>query len=91
MGVDWAEQPTRAFETGVALLLRNGKGVLADVAAAVAAAEADIIHIDMGAEPAADTTELTLLLSVRDRLHLAEVMRALKRSASVLRAARVKP
>ena len=91
MGVDWAEQPTRSFETGVTLLLKNGKGVLADVAAAVAAAEADIIHIDMGSEPAADSTELRLLVSVRDRLHLAEVMRALRRSPSVLRVARVKP
>ncbi|WP_280151284.1 bifunctional (p)ppGpp synthetase/guanosine-3',5'-bis(diphosphate) 3'-pyrophosphohydrolase [Piscinibacter sp. XHJ-5] len=91
MQVDWAEQPTRAFETGVTVLVKNGKGVLAQVAAAVAAAEADITHIDMGDEPAAQTTELRLLLSVRDRLHLAEVMRTLKRSSLVLRVARVKP
>ncbi len=91
MAVDWAEQPTRAFETGVSLLLKNGKGVLAEVAAAVAAAEADITHIDMGDEPATQTTELRLLLSVRDRLHLAEVMRTLKRSRAVQRVARVKP
>jgi len=91
MTVDWAEQPTRPFETGVALLLRNGKGVLAEVAAAVAAAEADITHIDMGDEPASTSTELRLLLSVRDRLHLAEVMRTLKRSSAVLRVTRIKP
>jgi len=92
MKVDWAELPTRAFEAGVALLLRNGKGVLAEVAAAVAAAEADITHIDMGDEPASQTTELRLLLSVRDRLHLAEVMRTLKkRSSAVLRVTRIKP
>ncbi len=91
MTVDWAEQPTRPFETGVTLLLRNGKGVLAEVAAAVAAAEADITHIDMGDEPASASTELRLLLSVRDRLHLAEVMRTLKRSSAVLRVVRVKP
>ncbi len=91
MGVDWAEQPTRAFETGVALLVRNGKGVLARVAQAVSEGEADITHIEMGNEPAAETTELQLQISVRDRLHLAEVMRILKRSPSVLRVARVKP
>ena len=65
--------------------------MLAQVAAAVASAEADITHIDMGDEPARETTELRLLLSVRDRLHLAEVMRTLKRSPAVLRVARVKP
>jgi GTP pyrophosphokinase/guanosine-3',5'-bis(diphosphate) 3'-pyrophosphohydrolase len=91
MGVDWAEQPTRAFETGVSLLVRNGKGVLAQVAQAVSEGEADITHIEMGKEPAAETTELLLQLGVRDRLHLAEVMRTLKRSPAVLRVARVKP
>ncbi|MES3012203.1 MAG: ACT domain-containing protein, partial [Pseudomonadota bacterium] len=91
MGVDWAEQPTHAFETAVTLLVNNGKGVLAQVAQAVSEAEADITHIEMGNEPAAETTELQLLLSVRDRLHLADVMRMLKRSPAVLRVARVKP
>jgi GTP diphosphokinase / guanosine-3',5'-bis(diphosphate) 3'-diphosphatase len=91
MRVDWAEQPTRSFETGVSLLVKNGKGVLAQVASAVSHAEADITHIDMDQEPASETTELKLLLSVRDRLHLAEVMRTLKRSPAVLRVARVKP
>jgi GTP pyrophosphokinase/guanosine-3',5'-bis(diphosphate) 3'-pyrophosphohydrolase len=91
MKVEWAEQPTRSFETAVSLLVKNGKGVLAQVASAVSHAEADITHIDMGQEPASETTELNLLLSVRDRLHLAEVMRTLKRSSTVLRVARVKP
>jgi GTP diphosphokinase / guanosine-3',5'-bis(diphosphate) 3'-diphosphatase len=91
MTVDWSEQPVRPFETAIAVLLKNGKGVLAEVAAAVARAEADITHIDMGAEAAAETTELTLLLSVRDRLQLAEVIRQLKRSSAALRVTRVKP
>jgi GTP pyrophosphokinase/guanosine-3',5'-bis(diphosphate) 3'-pyrophosphohydrolase len=91
MGVEWAEQPTRAFETGITLLLRNGKGVLAQVAAAVSEVEADITHIDMGGQPASEITELRLLVSVRDRQHLADVIRTLRRSGAVLRAARIKP
>lgn len=90
--VEWAEQPTRSFEAGIALLLQNDKGVLARVATAVAQAEADIAHIDMGHDPAAETTtELKLLVSVRDRLHLAEVMRNLRRVEPVLRIARARP
>ena len=61
------------------------------MAAAVSEAEADITHIDMDDEPAAQTIELRLLLSVRDRLHLADVMRTLRRSAAVLKVTRVKP
>jgi GTP pyrophosphokinase/guanosine-3',5'-bis(diphosphate) 3'-pyrophosphohydrolase len=91
MTVEWAEQPQRNFETAVKLLVRNGKGVLAQIASAVSAAEADISHIEMDNDPQADATELRLLLAVRDRQHLADVLRALKRSPPVLRAARVKP
>jgi GTP diphosphokinase / guanosine-3',5'-bis(diphosphate) 3'-diphosphatase len=91
MGVDWAEQPTRPFETNVSLLLRSGKGVLAQVAQAVSEAEADITHIDMGEAPGEESIELRLLLAVRDRLHLADVIRTLRRSSTVLRASRVKP
>jgi GTP diphosphokinase / guanosine-3',5'-bis(diphosphate) 3'-diphosphatase len=89
--VDWAEEPTRAFETAVHLLVRNGKGVLAQVAQAVASAEADITHIDMGDERAAEAADIKLLIGVRDRLHLAETMRTLRRSPAVMRVARVKP
>ena len=91
IAVEWAEQPTRNFETSVKLLVKNGKGVLARIAAAISAAEADISHIQMDREQHDDAAELSLLLAVRDRLHLADVLRALKRAAPVQRAARVKP
>ncbi len=89
--VEWSDNPQRNFETAVSVLLSNGKGVLAQVASAVSASEADIVHIDMGEDRARETTELRLLIAVRDRLHLADTLRALKRSPSVLRVARVKP
>jgi GTP diphosphokinase / guanosine-3',5'-bis(diphosphate) 3'-diphosphatase len=88
--VEWSEQPIRPFETAISVLVQNGKGVLASVAAAVSNAEADITHLDMGDERAAETAELRLLLSVRDRQHLADVLRTLKRARSVLRVSRVK-
>jgi len=91
MHVEWAEELTRAFETAVLVLLENSKGVLARVAAAVSAAEADITHIQMSEERAGQTAELRLLISVRDRLHLADVLRTLKRAPAVLRVQRVKP
>ncbi|NDY91533.1 RelA/SpoT family protein [Ideonella livida] len=89
--VAWSEEPVRQFDTDVQVLLRNDKGTLARLAAAVASAEADIHHIDMGDEARGETAELRMRLSVRDRQHLADVLRTLKRSPSVLRASRVKP
>ena len=91
MQVEWAEEPERSFQTSIVALVANGKGALAQVAAAVAAAEADITHLDMGQEPAAETTELRILITVRDRVHLAEVLRTLRRVPVVLRVWRYKP
>ncbi|PTT79932.1 guanosine-3',5'-bis(diphosphate) 3'-pyrophosphohydrolase, partial [Pelomonas sp. HMWF004] len=92
IAVEWAEELTRSFEASITLLLQNGKGVLAQVAQAVAQAEADITHIAMGDDaPLRETAEMNLLIAVRDRLHLADVLRVLRRSPAVQRVARVKP
>ncbi len=91
MQVEWADELTRPFEASILVLVRNGKGVLAQVAAAISAAEADITHLDMGEERASESAELKLLIGVRDRLHLAEVLRAVRRSPAVQRVSRIKP
>jgi len=90
IGVEWSDEPIRAFETEIIVTVSNGKGVLAKVAAALAAAEADIIHIDMGQEGVHDATDLRLVVAVRDRAHLDVALRNLSRTAPVLRAVRSK-
>ena len=89
--VEWADEPVRSFETTVVVTVTNGKGVLARVASSIAAAEADITHVDMGDEPAQTATDIRFSVSVRDRQHLADVLRSLKRTASVIKAQRFKP
>ncbi|MEW5886101.1 MAG: bifunctional (p)ppGpp synthetase/guanosine-3',5'-bis(diphosphate) 3'-pyrophosphohydrolase [Pseudomonadota bacterium] len=89
--VEWAEEPTRPFETSVLVTVNNGTGVLAKVAAALAAADADITHLHMGDERGQNTIDLRFALAVRDRVHLAQVLRQLKRTAPVVRAQRLRP
>jgi GTP pyrophosphokinase len=91
IGVEWADEPVRAFETGVLVTVANGKGTLARVAAALANAEADIVHVDMDDGAAQDATDLRFVVSVRDRNHLEAVLRNLKRTPSVMNAQRIKP
>jgi guanosine-3',5'-bis(diphosphate) 3'-pyrophosphohydrolase len=91
IGVEWSDEPVRPFETGVLVTVTNGKGVLARVAAALAGAEADITHVDMGAEEAQDATDLRFVIAVRDKAHVEAVLRNLKRTPSVMRAVRVRP
>ena len=89
--VDWAEDPTRLFETGVAVTVSNGKGVLARIAEQLTHSEADITHIDMDDEVALDTVDLRFVIAVRDQAHLEVVLRNLRRTAAVLRATRTLP
>jgi GTP pyrophosphokinase len=89
IGVEWSDEPVRNFETGIQVTVVNGKGVLARVAGALASAESDIIHVDMGQDAAQDSAELRFVIAVRDATHLDVVLRQLKRTASVVSAHRL--
>ena len=91
IGVDWADEPPRLFETGVIVTVNNGKGVLARVAAELARCETDITHIDMDDEVALDTVDLRFVVAVRDQAHLEVALRNLRRTPAVLRATRTLP
>jgi GTP pyrophosphokinase len=88
IGVEWSDEMTRSFETGINVTVLNGQGVLARVAGALASAETDIVHVDMGHETPQDTAELKFVVAVRDTTHLEQVMRHLKRTPSVIKADR---
>ena len=89
--VEWADDPVRSFETGVVITVRNDKGVLARVASTLADAEADIKHVEMADETPQDSTDLRFVISVRDLAHLEVALRAVKKTPSVLSAARTVP
>jgi guanosine-3',5'-bis(diphosphate) 3'-pyrophosphohydrolase len=88
IGVEWSDEPVRSFETGITVTVVNGKGVLARVAGALATAEADIVHVDMGHDSPQDTADLRFVVAVRDVAHLDNVLRQLKRTPSVIQAER---
>ncbi len=89
--VEWSEEPVRPFETTVVVTVANDKGALAKVTGALAAAEADIMHVHMNEEVSQAASDLRFTIAVHNRHHLAQVLRALKRTPSVVRAARARP
>jgi GTP pyrophosphokinase len=90
IAVDWSDEPVRAFETDLMVTVSNGKGVLARVAAAMASAEVDITQVEIEQGSGQEATNLRFSVAVRDRVHLATVMRKVKRTSSVLRVQRIK-
>ncbi|MBT0571402.1 bifunctional (p)ppGpp synthetase/guanosine-3',5'-bis(diphosphate) 3'-pyrophosphohydrolase [Curvibacter sp. CHRR-16] len=89
ISVEWSDEPVRSFSVTLLVTVRNDKGVLAKVAAALAAAEGDIVHIDMGQDSIQAASDLRFTVAVRDTSHLDAVLRSLRRCPPVLKAERL--
>jgi guanosine-3',5'-bis(diphosphate) 3'-pyrophosphohydrolase len=89
--VEWSDEPVRTFETRILVTVRNDKGMLARVASTLTAAEADITHVEMADETPQELLDLRFVVAVRDHAHLEAVLRAVRRTTSVLSATRVVP
>ncbi len=87
ISVTWAEQTPQMFGSELRVEVENRMGVLAAVAAAIAGTETNIDHVELE-ERDAQTSVLVFEVRVRDRKHLAQVMRVIRRMPDVLRLSR---
>ncbi len=88
--VEWAEHMTRRFPTAVTVTIHNRVGAVAGITAAIARSNANIGYISMSDDMNLEVMDVRLILQVRDRVHLAHVMRAIRRVPAAIRATRVK-
>jgi GTP pyrophosphokinase len=89
LDVDWAPETDKLFDVGIRVTVANQRGVLAKVATEIAEAASNIDNVSMDEERSLYTT-MHFTLQVANRMHLAKVMRALRRIPEVVRIARVK-
>src|SRR5262245_7761645 len=85
--VSWQTAPDRLFSSELRVYVVNRTGVLAKVAAAIASTETNIDHVSID-EQDSDTAVLTFELRVRDRRHLARLLRVIRRMPDVTRVSR---
>ncbi|MGA7748765.1 MAG: bifunctional (p)ppGpp synthetase/guanosine-3',5'-bis(diphosphate) 3'-pyrophosphohydrolase [Gallionella sp.] len=88
LDVAWDKNINRPFDVNIKLLVANRRGVLAKVASAISEAEANIENINFTHEE--EYTALHFTLEVNNRLHLANIMRNLRKIPEVVRIIRVK-
>ncbi len=88
LDVAWGKDITRTFEVSIRLMVANQRGVLARVAAAIADAGSNIDNVIM--EGDGTYTTMNFMLQVRNRHHLAQVMRGLRRIPEVEKISRMK-
>ncbi|HRX70639.1 MAG TPA: bifunctional GTP diphosphokinase/guanosine-3',5'-bis pyrophosphate 3'-pyrophosphohydrolase [Candidatus Competibacteraceae bacterium] len=85
--VEWEQYTSVDFTAELRLDVTNKRGVLATIAAAISATDSNIETINTS-ERDGNTTTVHLLLDVRDRSHLARVIRQLRTVPEVLKVAR---
>ncbi len=88
LDVAWDQHISRTFAVNIKLLVANQRGVLAKVASVIADAESNIENVNFANE--GEYTALQFTLEVHNRLHLASIMRGLRRIPEVVRIIRLK-
>ena len=87
--VEWDPRTTRLFQAAINVTVENQRGVLAKVASEIADAGSNIDSITMGDDRTVFTA-MHFVLEVRNRQHLARVMRALRRLPDVQKISRTR-
>jgi GTP pyrophosphokinase len=87
--VEWAPDTERTFDVGIRLVAANQRGVLAKVATAISEADSNIDNVSMDEERGVYTA-MHFTIQVHNRLHLARVMKSLRRIPEVVRITRIK-
>ena len=87
LSVSWEENIDRDFASQIAVETQNKPGALAEVATTIADAGSNIEEVSvLGRHD--DCSVMSFLLQVRDRKHLAKIMRMVRQMPNVLRVSR---
>ncbi|HKQ82005.1 MAG TPA: bifunctional GTP diphosphokinase/guanosine-3',5'-bis pyrophosphate 3'-pyrophosphohydrolase [Steroidobacteraceae bacterium] len=87
LSVTWQPHADRLFNVELRIEVRNRMGVLAAVASNIADTQTNIDHVSVD-ERDGESTALVFDLQVKNRMHLARVIKSLRRMPEVLRVTR---
>lgn len=86
INVLWKRNVKLEFQAGIVVRTLNRMGLLAEMATVIAAAHCDLDHVAV--ETDSDSSTMEFLLRVRDRNHLARVIRGIRAMPDVVRITR---
>jgi GTP pyrophosphokinase len=91
LDVEWDPDSKRLFKVNLKLAVANQRGVLAKIAAGIADAGSNIDNVSMeDPDENAAYTNMLFTVQVENRIHLADLMRRLRKIPEVARISRVK-
>jgi GTP pyrophosphokinase len=90
LDVEWEPESTRLFKTNLNLTVANQPGMLAKIAAGIADANSNIDNVSVEESDGSAYANLYFTVQVKNRVHLAELMRGLRKIPDVVRINRTK-
>jgi len=83
----WQKDQERLFSAGLAVEVVNKMGTLAQVATQIAAEQSNIVHVNVDTSQG-DQSTILFEVQVRDRAHLARLIRAIRNMPEVMKVER---
>lgn len=90
LDVEWDSDNKRLFKVNLKMVVENKLGMLAMIASVIADASSNIDNVSMEEADNSLYTGINFTVQVRDRVHLADLMRAIRKIPSVVRINRAK-
>ena len=88
--VEWAHDVQGVYDAGIRVLIEDRRGLLAELALAIADADANIDNVSLERPEGGEVSAIFFSVQVKDRRHLAHVLRAVKRVATVRKVQRAR-
>jgi len=88
--VEWEPNPDAYFNVNLNLLVINERGVLAKITSVIADSEANIDNISVDEGDGSSFSNLRFIVQIRNRLHLADLIRNLRKIPKINKISRVK-
>jgi GTP diphosphokinase / guanosine-3',5'-bis(diphosphate) 3'-diphosphatase len=90
LDVEWSPRSEKLFKVNVRMVVANERGMLAKIAAGISEAGANIDNVSIEEPDGSTYADVNFTVQVRDRVHLAKLMRNLRKIPNVVRINRVK-
>lgn len=90
LDVDWDADNKKLFKVNLRVVVANQRGMLAKIATTIANAESNIDNVSVEESDGSQYTNVNFTVQVHNRVHLAELIRNLRKIPDVARINRVK-
>ena len=90
LDVEWDPENTRLFKVNLKLVVANERGMLAKIASGIAESDSNIDNVSVEEPDGSAYANINFTVQVRNRIHLADLMRNLRKIPDVVRINRVK-